>query len=308
MTVYRAGDVIPKVVDVDLSKRPSDAEPYVFPSACPRCGSEAVREEGEAVRRCVGGLICPAQAVERLKHFVSRNAADIDGLGAKQVEAFWTDGWVKEPADIYRLEADYGEALKAREGWGEKSAENLFRAIDARRTLPLDRFLYALGIRHVGETTAALLARTYLTWPDFDRAMTRLAAGDEDARASLTAIDGVGDVLADALSAFFHETHNRESMDRLLDAVTVEDAEPAAQSGALSGKTLVITGSLEGMSRSEAKVRAEAAGAKVSGSVSAKTDYLLAGEKPGSKLKKAQDLGIVILNEAEWLRLIEESG
>lgn len=309
VTVYRAGDVIPKVVDVDLSKRPKNTKTFVFPETCPDCGSEAVREEGEAVRRCVGGLICPAQAVERLKHFVSRNATDIDGLGAKQVEAFWTDGWVKEPADIYTLEARYGgglQALKNREGWGEKSAENLFRAIDDRRNLPFDRFLFALGVRHVGETTAALLARTYLNWAAFRAAMGAVAAGDEEARAHLMDVDGVGAVLADALTAFFHETHNVESLDRLLEHVTVEDTAPAAQTGALSGKTLVITGTLDGIGRSEAKARSEAAGAKVSGSVSAKTDYLLAGEKAGSKLKKAQELGIIILNEEEWQRLIEQ--
>lgn len=306
--VYRAGDVIPKVVDVDLSKRPQSAQPFAFPQACPECGSDAVREAGEAVRRCVGGLICPAQAVERLKHFVSRNAADIVGLGAKQAEAFWADGWVKQAADIYELEARYGgnalQALKNKEGWGEKSAEKLFRAIDERRTLPLDRFLFALGIRHLGEGTAALLARTYLSWEEFNTACRALAAGDEAARDALLSIDGVGGVLVDALAAFFGESHNLASLDALLAHVTVEDTAPPAQEGALSGKTLVITGTLERMSRSEAKARAEAAGAKVSGSVSAKTDYLLAGEKAGSKLKKAQDLGITILSEDDWAVLI----
>jgi len=307
--VYRAGDVIPKVVDVDLSKRPEDSEPFVFPDVCPECGSDAVREEGEAVRRCVGGLICPAQAVERLKHFVSRNAADIDGLGAKQAEAFWNDGWVKQAADIYTLEENYGgdglQSLKNKEGWGAKSAEKLFRAIDERRVLPLDRFLFALGIRHVGEGTAALLARTYMTWDALRTAMEALSTGDGDAREALLSVDGVGGVLADALAAFFGESHNLESLNALLAHVTVEDAEPAAQEGALAGKTLVITGTLEQMSRSEAKARAEAAGAKVSGSVSAKTDFLLAGEKAGSKLKKAEELGVTILSEKDWTALIE---
>jgi len=307
--VYRAGDVIPKVVDVDLSKRPEDSQEFVFPDTCPQCGSEAVREEGEAVRRCVGGLICPAQAVERLKHFVSRNAADIDGLGAKQAEAFWTDGWIKQAADIYTLETHYGgdnvQALKSKEGWGARSAEKLFRAIDARRTLPLDRFLYALGIRHVGEGTAALLSRTYMSWEALRAAIEALAAGDEEARATLVSVDGVGDVLADALAAFFASKQNLDSLDALLSHVTVEDAEPPAQQGILSGKTVVITGTLERMSRSEAKARAEAAGAKVSGSVSAKTDYLLAGEKAGSKLKKAEELGVSILSEDDWVALIE---
>jgi DNA ligase (NAD+) len=307
--VYRAGDVIPKVVDVDLSKRPETSTPFVFPEECPECGSDAVREEGEAVRRCVGGLICPAQAVERLKHFVSRNAADIDGLGAKQAEAFWSDGWIKQAADIYTLEQRFGgdalQALKNKEGWGAKSAEKLFRAIDERRVLPLDRFLFALGIRHVGEGTAALLARTYMSWEALRAAMEALAAGNEEAREALLSVDGVGGVLADALAAFFGEAHNLESLNALLAHVAVEDAEPAAQEGVLAGKTLVITGTLEQMSRSEAKARAEAAGAKVSGSVSAKTDYLLAGEKAGSKLKKAEELGVTILTEKEWMALIE---
>ena len=306
--VYRAGDVIPKVVDVDLSKRPEDSVPFVFPDVCPECGSDAVREEGEAVRRCVGGLICPAQAVERLKHFVSRNAADIDGLGAKQAETFWADGWIKQAADIYTLEERFGgdalQALKSKEGWGAKSAEKLFRAIDARRVLPLDRFLFALGIRHVGEGTAALLARTYTSWDALRAAMEAMAAGDAPAREALLSVDGVGEALADAMAAFFGEGHNRESLDALLSHVRVEDAEPAAQEGALAGKTLVITGTLERISRSEAKARAEAAGAKVSGSVSAKTDYLLAGEKAGSKLKKAEELGVTILTEADWEALI----
>ena len=307
--VYRAGDVIPKVVDLDLSKRPKDSLPFVFPETCPECGSDAVREEGEAVRRCVGGLICPAQAVERLKHFVSRNAADIDGLGAKQAEVFWADGWIKQTADIYTLEERFGgdniQALKSKEGWGSKSAEKLFRAIDERRILPLDKFLFALGIRHVGEGTAALLARTYMSWDALRIAMEAMAAGDADARATLVNVDGVGEVLADALSAFFAEPHNLEGLNALLTHVVVEDAAPPAQQGVLAGKTLVITGTLERMSRSEAKARAEAAGAKVSGSVSAKTDYLLAGEKAGSKLKKAQELGVSVLSEEDWITLIE---
>lgn len=307
--VYRAGDVIPKVVDVDLSKRPDGAEAFVFPDICPQCGSDAVREEGEAVRRCVGGLICPAQAVERLKHYVSRNAADIDGLGSKQAEAFWQDGWIKQAADIYTLEDRYGgddlQALRHKEGWGAKSAEKLFRAIDERRILPLDRFLFSLGIRHVGEGTAALLARTYLSFDALRSAMTVVAAGDEEARAALISVDGVGDVLVDALAAFFGEAHNIEGLDALLSHVTVQDADPPSQEGALAGKTLVITGTLEKVSRSEAKARAEAAGAKVSGSVSAKTDYLLAGEKAGSKLKKAEELGVTILTEDDWLKIIE---
>ncbi len=306
--VYRAGDVIPKVVDVDLSKRPKNSAAFIFPDTCPQCGSDAVREEGEAVRRCVGGLICPAQAVERLKHFVSRNAADIDGLGAKQIEAFWQDGWIKQAADIYMLEERYGgdglQALKNKEGWGPRSAENLFRAIDERRTLPLDRFLFALGIRHVGEGTAALLARSYLSWDAFRNAMEAIAAGDKSAHDALIDIHRTGDSLAKALAAFFGEAHNQDSLDALLSQVTVEDADPPNVEGVLAGKTVVITGTLQHKSRDEVKKDAEAAGAKVSGSVSAKTDYLLAGEKAGSKLKKAEELGIKVLTEDDWLALI----
>ncbi|MEL7173842.1 MAG: NAD-dependent DNA ligase LigA, partial [Pseudomonadota bacterium] len=199
VTVYRAGDVIPKVIDVDLARRPAGAEPYVFPTVCPACGSPAVREEGEAVRRCTGGLVCPAQAVERLKHFVSRGAMDIEGLGTKQVEAFWQLDWVKAPADIFTLKARFGpegteiQRLAALEGWGEKSAENLFDAIDARRAVPLHRFIFALGIRHVGETTAKLLARSYGSWAGFDEAMSS-AAENAEVREALLAIDGVGSV------------------------------------------------------------------------------------------------------------------
>ncbi|MEM7496398.1 MAG: NAD-dependent DNA ligase LigA [Pseudomonadota bacterium] len=311
VTVYRAGDVIPKVIDVDLSRRPKDAERYGFPQICPACGSPAIREEGEAVRRCTGGLVCPAQAVERLKHFVSRGAMDIEGLGTKQVEAFWQLGWVKAPADIFTLSMRFGaggsdiKRLSTLEGWGERSAENLFDAIEARRHVPLNRFIFALGIRHVGETTAKLLARSYGSWDAFAEAM-RIAAEDAEARDALLAIDGVGTVLADAVVAFFADEHNIKAVEDLTAHVTPEDAvAPQASDSPVAGKTVVFTGKLERMSRDEAKTRAEALGAKVSGSVSAKTDILVAGPGAGSKLKKAEAFGIQTLSEEEWLALVE---
>jgi DNA ligase (NAD+) len=310
VTIYRAGDVIPKVLDVDLSRRPADAEPYVFPEICPACGSHAVREAGEAVRRCTGGLICPAQAVERLKHFVSRGAMDIEGLGAKQVELFWSLGWVKEPADIFTLEARFGETgselqrLSKMEGYGQKSAENLFAAIEERRSVPLDRFIFALGIRHVGETTARLFARHFGTWEAFADAMTA-SATDPAAREGVLAIDGVGDVLADAVIAFFDDAHNRDAVGKLIAHVSPREAErPRTEGSPVVGKTLVFTGTLERMSRAEAKARAEALGAKVSGSVSARTDLVIAGPGAGSKLKKAEELGVEVITEDEWLALI----
>ncbi len=307
VTVYRAGDVIPKVLDDDLSRRPKDATPYAFPTRCPICGSDAVREAGEAVRRCEGGLICPAQAVERLKHFVSRQAMDIDGLGAKQVETFWRLGWVKEPADIFDLQQEHGAELAELEGWGARSSQKLFSAIDPRRRVPLDRFIFALGIRHVGETTARLLARTYRSWPAF-RAAMEAAGEDEDARAHLLAIDGVGETLASALIASFADDHTRAALDRLLARVSPEDAEAVAATSPVAGKTIVFTGTLTAMSRPEAKARAEALGARVSGSVSQKTDLVVAGPGSGSKLKKAQELGVETIDEEGWLSLAGEEG
>jgi len=314
VTVYRAGDVIPKVLDVDLSRRPNAARPYRFPDHCPVCGSPAIREAGEAVRRCTGGLTCPAQVVERLRHFVSRSAMDIEGLGTKQVEALHRLGWINEPADIFELESKYGpegtekDRLSELEGWGQKSAENLFRAIEARRRVPLHRFIFALGIRHVGETTAKLFARTYSTWAAFADTMTA-AADDAEVRAQILAIDGVGAVLADAVIAFFADEHNRAALERLLRHVTPEPAETAGPGDSpVAGKTVVFTGKLERMSRDEAKARAEALGAKVTGSVSAKTDLLIAGAEAGSKLKKARDLGVETLSEEDWLTLIGATG
>ncbi|PTW51901.1 NAD-dependent DNA ligase LigA [Rhodovulum kholense] len=307
--VYRAGDVIPKVADVDLAKRPEGTEPYRFPTECPECGSEAIREEGDAVRRCSGGLICPAQAVERLKHFVSRGAFDIEGLGAKQVEALYKDGWIREPADIFELETRYGEGLqqlKNREGWGEKSATNLFAAIGARRTIPLDRLIFALGIRHLGEAAADLLARNFQTWEAFEAAVTHATVGEGPDWEALLSIDGVGTVMATSLITAFHQEAERASIDRLVAHLTVEPVAPrGAVDSPVAGKTVVFTGTLERMSRAEAKARAEALGAKVAGSVSKKTDLVVLGPGAGSKAKKAEELGIETVDEDGWLALIE---
>ncbi|MFX4297731.1 MULTISPECIES: NAD-dependent DNA ligase LigA [Roseobacteraceae] len=307
--VYRAGDVIPKVADVDLSKRPADATPFVFPQTCPQCDSDAIREPGDAVRRCSGGLICPAQAVEKLKHFVSRSAFDIDGLGAKQVEQFHADGWIAEPADIFTLRDRYGsgmQQLKNREGWGEKSATNLFDAIDDRRQIPLGRLIFGLGIRHVGEAASNLLALHYGTWAAFADAMDVAVDPESDAWGDLTGIDGVGSVMAGSLTAAFAQETERAAIDRLIAHLEVQAAErPDTSASPVAGKIVVFTGTLEKMTRAEAKARAESLGAKVSGSVSAKTDILVAGPGAGSKAKKATELGIETLDEDGWLALIE---
>lgn len=309
--IYRAGDVIPKVADVDLSKRPAGAVPYIFPEICPECQSPAIRDEGDSVRRCTGGLICPAQAVEKLKHFVSRGAFDIDGLGAKQIEMFFADETlpIKEPSDIFTLEdRDAGNIakLKNRDGFGEKSVANLYAAIKERRRIPLNRVIFALGIRHVGDTSAAMLARHYSTWDAFNAAMSEAAEKDGAAWDALMAIDGVGQVMADALVGAFAAPEERAAIDRLAAHLEVEAVEaPQTDGSAVAGKTVVFTGTLEQMTRAEAKARAEALGAKVSGSVSSKTDILVAGPGAGSKAKKAADLGIETLSEADWLALID---
>ncbi|HLY04188.1 MAG TPA: NAD-dependent DNA ligase LigA [Rhizomicrobium sp.] len=312
VVVQRAGDVIPQVVRVILEKRPRDSEPYVFPKRCPVCDSQAVREvdektgEPEAARRCTGGLICAAQAVERLKHFVSRNAFDIEGLGEKHIAAFYEDGLLREPADIFRLEKRYvsGEkAIAKREGWGEQSASKLFDAINRRRKIPLDRFINALGIRHVGETTAKLLARNFHTLDSFLAAME-----GENALAELDEIGGIGETVAEAIRDFFCEPHNRKAIDRLLPELKVEPvAAPKTAHSAVAGKTVVFTGTLEKMTRPEAKARAESLGAKVSGSVSKKTDIVIAGPGAGSKLSEAEKLGVRVIDEDAWLKLIGES-
>jgi len=310
--VYRAGDVIPKVADVDLSRRPADAVPYAFPTHCPVCGSDAVREPGDSVRRCTGGLGCPAQVAERLIHFVSRKAFDIDGLGATQITAFCKDRWITTPADIFTLRQRHGsdsaQPLQSREGWGEKSAAKLFAAIDARREIPLNRLIYALGIRHVGESAAALLADNYRNWQAFVTAMSDASAGEGPEWDRLIAIDGIGPVIARALVTSFHQVAERAVIDRLVTHLRVRDAVPRGTTDSpISGKTIVFTGTMERMTRAEAKARAEALGARVSGSVSAHTDLVVAGEKAGSKARKAAELGIETIDEDAWLGLIGAS-
>ncbi|MFZ5692957.1 MAG: NAD-dependent DNA ligase LigA [Pseudomonadota bacterium] len=308
VVIQRAGDVIPQVLDVVLEKRPKSAKPYKFPEVCPVCGSHAVREEGEAVRRCTGGLICPAQQVERLRHFVSRDAFDIEGLGEKQVQAFYADGIIMEPADIFTLAARDRRASKKladREGYGETSVRNLFAAIEQRRTVPLNKLIYALGIRHIGETNARLIARHYGDVKSFLEGMTAAGKGrDTDAYRELINIGGIGEVVADAIVEFFKEKKNREALDRLLEQITVEPMEKVKSDSAISGKTVVFTGALEKMTRNEAKAQAERLGAKVAGSVSKKTDYVVAGPGAGSKLAEAQKHGVTVLTEDEWLAMV----
>lgn len=313
VVVQRAGDVIPQIVNVVLEKRPKDAKPYKFPQKCPACGSHAVREDGEAVRRCTGALVCPAQAVERLKHFVSRNAFDIDGLGDKQIQEFYDAGIVMSAADIFTLQKRDERSqkkLKDREGYGDVSIRNLFSAIDARRKVELHRLIFALGIRHVGEGNAKLLARHYGTLDAFVDAMRAAAKGqgedgnNTEAYADLNGIEGVGEVVADAVVEFFAEPRNIKALDDLLAEIDVLPAEQAAKDSPVSGKTVVFTGSLEKMTREEAKAMAERLGAKVSGSVSKKTDLVVAGPGAGSKLKEAEKHGVQVLSEDDWFKLI----
>lgn len=316
VVVQRAGDVIPQIVQVIEDKRPAGARPFEFPKVCPcPLKTPAEREvnprtgEVSVVRRCTGEFACPYQRKEHLKHFVSRKAFDIEGLGEKQVEAFYEEGLVKEPADIFTLArrnaaGEIEPALETREGWGEKSVANLFESIEARRTIALARFINALGVRHVGEETSRLLARTYGSWTAFREAGEAAREIGSEARASMIAIDGLGDTAVDAIGRFFSEDHNLAALDRLLEHVAVEDAEQVAAESPVSGKTVVFTGSLEKFTRDEAKARAQSLGAKVSGSVSAKTDYLVAGPGAGSKLKKAEELGVEVLTEQDWLDLI----
>ncbi len=308
--VYRAGDVIPKIADVDMGQRPGAAVAFVFPDICPECGSAAVREAGDAVRRCSGGLICPAQAVERLKHFVSRGAFDIEGLGAKQIEMFFRDADlpIRLPADIFTLAARDAvnglKRLKNRDGFGERSASNLYAAIEVKRQIPLDRLIFALGIRHVGEAAAGLLARHYGSWQNFEAAITN-AAPQSVEWADLNAIDGVGGVLAASLTAAFANPAERGAIDALVAQLQVEPVVARAPvDSPVAGMTLVFTGTLEKMSRAEAKALAEQLGAKVAGSVSAKTDLVIAGPGAGSKAKQAAALGVRMIDEDGWLRLI----
>ena len=312
VTLQRAGDVIPQITGVVLDRRPEGTEPFVFPETCPVCGSHAVRDvrasgELDVVRRCSGGLICTAQAMERLKHFVSRNAFDIEGLGAKQIEMFFTAGEITSPAEIFTLEARNDDLkLQERDGFGETSVAKLFAAIDERRTIPLERFLFALGIRHVGQTTARTLAATYLTLDALLAALKAAVADPEgEAYAELEGIDGIGPTVVRELLEFMAEAHNRTVLDDLLAQLReVEPFDAPAQDSPVAGKTVVFTGTLEAMTRDEAKARAESLGARVSGSVSKKTDILVAGPGAGSKAKKAAELGITTLTEQEWLELI----
>lgn len=302
--IQRAGDVIPQVVSVIVEKRPRESQAFHMPEVCPECGSSAVREEGEVARRCTGGLICPAQAVERLRHFVSRDAFDIEGLGGKHVEALWRDGLIKTPADIFRL-AQYAAALRTREGWGEKSTDNLLRALDQRRRIDLARFIYSLGIPQIGLATARLLARQYTSLENLRVAVSAAADRESDAYRELIDIDQIGPAVADDLIGFFSEAHNIDLLDDLNGELDIQDMVIDDTSASpVAGKTVVFTGSLETVGRSEAKARAEALGAKVAGSVSKKTDIVIAGPGAGSKLKKAEELGLRVLSEAEWLALI----
>jgi DNA ligase (NAD+) len=304
VVIQRAGDVIPQVLEVVLSRRPEPSEPFRFPDQCPQCGSLAVRPDGEAIRRCTGGLICPAQIAERLRHFVARGAFDIEGLGKKQVPQLLEAGLVKSPVDLFRLPRDEAKlaALKELDGWGARKVENLKEAIEARRKIPLERFIYALGIRFVGEVNARLLARHYGSFARWREAMLALAAGDAEVRDELDNVDGVGLVLIEELAEFFAEPHNVAAVDELAAELEIEAPVRAkATNSPLAGKTIVFTGSLERMTRAEAKARAEALGAKVAGSVSRSTDYVVAGTDAGSKLTKAREYDVEILSEADWL-------
>ncbi len=305
--VYRAGDVIPKIKDVDLSARPADSVPYEFPQTCPECGSRAVREEGDSVTRCTGGLICPVQAVERLKHFVSRNAFDIENLGAKQIEQFHAMEWIGEPADIFLLEDNHGSELAELKGSGEKSAARLFASIRKRKNISFQRALFALGIRHIGENASALLASHYGSFDTLLLDIDEMA--DPDSRCGpqwehLVGIDGIGEVMANSLVDTL-AGEARSAVDRLRDLVVIEEVEETDNAESeLSGMTIVFTGTLEKMTRKEAKTRAESAGAKVTGSVSARTDLVVAGPGAGSKAKKAIDLNVKVIDEEAWLTLI----
>ncbi len=313
VTVQRAGDVIPQVVNVLKDRRPADSAPFAFPHVCP-CDlkTPVVQEETSAgemtkVRRCSGEFACPFQRIEHLRHFVSRRAFDIEGLGEKQIAFFYEKDLIRRPADIFTLESRDNapgnlQRIRNFEGFGETSVTNLFTAINARRTIALERFIYALGARHVGETTAKVLARAYGSWPAFEAACLRIAAGDAEARAEMDALDQIGEAVIDALAAYFGEPHNRALIEALAAELAIADAvRPSAIASFVAGKTVVFTGSLEQMTRDEAKAMAERLGAKVAGSVSKKTDLVVAGPGAGSKLKQATELGIEVIDEAEWL-------
>jgi DNA ligase (NAD+) len=311
VVVQRAGDVIPQIVEVVLDERPVGAETFAYPTHCPcPLATPLARETTTAgvetvVRRCTGEFACPFQRVEHLKHFVSRRAFDIEGLGEKQLTAFFEEGLIREPADIFRLARDEAAlaALLKRDRYGETSVRNLKASIEARRTIGLDRFIFALGIRHVGETTALVIARGYGDAESFLAAMDRIAARDPEAMAELDAFDQVGEAVIEAAAAYFGEDHNRGVVQRLKAELTIRDAERPKRDTAVAGKTVVFTGALERMTRDEAKARAESLGAKVASSVSRKTDIVVAGPGAGSKLKTAAGLGLKVLTEDEWLAL-----
>jgi DNA ligase (NAD+) len=309
VTIQRAGDVIPQVLGVVPDTR-RGAKRYRMPSECPcPLHTPVVREiiaggEEGARSRCTGELACPFQKIEHLKHFVSRRAFDIEGLGEKQIELFFERRWVQEPAQIFTLEERNREIkLESEEGFGEVSVRNLFNSIRARRDISLERFIYALGMRHVGETTARALARGYGSWRAFHDAALRVASADAAARADMDTLDQIGDTVIDSIATYFGEKHNRGIVERLVAQVKIGDAEKPASDSPIAGKTVVFTGALEKMTRDEAKAMAERLGAKVAGSVSAKTDYLVAGPGAGSKLAKAKEAGVAVLTEEEWFQL-----
>jgi DNA ligase (NAD+) len=311
VTIQRAGDVIPQVLGVVLEKRPRGSAVYQFPKKCPcPLHTDVVREtiaggEQGARAHCTGEFACPYQGLGHLEHFVSRRAFDIDGLGEKQIALFYEQGWVREPAEIFTLEQRNKKIrLEDAEGFGETSVRNLFGAIAARREISLERFIYALGVRHVGETTAVALARGYGTWSAFHDACLKLTKDDEETKQEMDALDQIGDTVIESLSEYFREAHNRRRVERLAAQVRIHDAEKPHADSAIAGKTVVFTGTLEKMTRDEAKASAERLGAKVSGSVSKKTDYVVAGPGAGSKLAEAKKLGVAILTEDDWLKLI----
>ena len=313
VTIQRAGDVIPQVLGVVPEQRPKNARPYKFPDRCPcPLGTEVVRDttaSGEAgvVARCTGEFACPYQKIEHLKHFVSRRAFDIEGLGEKQIALFFERGWIKEPADIFTIEArDREIRLEEQEGFGELSVRNLFASISARRRISLERFIYALGMRHVGETTARALARGYGSWNALHDSCLEVAAGDIDARTEMDNLDQIGATVIDSIAAYFAEEHNRGIVERLTAHLSILDAEKPASNSAVAGKTVVFTGTLEKMTRDEAKAMAERLGAKVAGTVSKQTDYVVAGPGAGSKLAKAKTAGVTVLSEDDWLTLLGE--
>jgi DNA ligase (NAD+) len=304
VVLQRAGDVIPQIVSVVIERRPAEATPYVFPEHCPVCGSLAIRPPGEVVRRCTGGLTCPAQAVERLVHFVSRPAFDIEGLGEKTLQEFYDEGLARSPVDLFHL-PEHEAAIAAREGWGALSAANLSRAIATRRRIGLERFIYALGIRRIGTANAKLLARHYASFANWRSSMLAATTVGSDDRSDLGSILGIGPAIAEELADFFIEPRNVATLDQLADLLIIEPP-PVARDGALSGKTIVFTGTLESVTRPEAKARAEAMGARVAESVSRKTDLVVVGADAGSKARRAAELGVRCVTEAEWLAMVDE--